>query len=246
MRYTEIKFGKAPSPRIPPVRRLTIEKFHPRVSEASGKLFAAGHFSRAVTEAFMSLEVRVRGLLGTENSGTKLMDDAFAGKEPELNISAHEGRSGQDEQAGFHAIFRGAMLGIRNPSAHELAVDQDRQEALEYLALASLLHRRLDNSLRRRLVPSPLQNVVGTGVAVDRLILADFSCRAPGWKIEQLSWLSLLARNSGLPRTVLVKLGVPLGSKRVVKFAPQLGRGGRTYLGLAPTPAGQHGQAAGS
>lgn len=33
MRYTEIKFGKAPSPRIPPVRRLTIEKFHPRVSE---------------------------------------------------------------------------------------------------------------------------------------------------------------------------------------------------------------------
>lgn len=117
------------------------------------------------------------------------------------------------------------MLGSQNPSAHELVIDQDPQEALEYLALVSLLHRRLDNSLRRRLMLSPLQNVVGTGVAVDRLILADFSCRAPGWKIEQVSWLYLLTRNSGLPRTVLVKLGVPLGSKRVVKFAPQLGRG---------------------
>lgn len=94
----------------------------------------------------MSLEVCVRGLLGTENSGTKLMDEAFADKEPRLRISVHEGRSGQDEQAGFHTIFRGAMLGIRNPSAHELAVDQDSQEAPEYLALASLLHRRLDDA----------------------------------------------------------------------------------------------------
>ena len=38
------------------------------------------------------------------------------------------------------------MLGIRNPGAHELTVEQDAQEALEYLALASLLHRRLDSS----------------------------------------------------------------------------------------------------
>lgn len=146
MRHTELKWGKAPEPRIAPVRRLTIEKFHSRVIEASGKLFADGHFSRAVSEAFTSIEVRVRGLLGSDNSGTKLMDEALAGKEPRLRVSVHEGRSGEDEQAGFHAMFRGAMLGIRNPGAHELAVEQDPQEALEYLALASLLHRRLDIS----------------------------------------------------------------------------------------------------
>ena len=147
MRYTELKWGKAPQPRIAPVRRLTIDKFHPRVIDAAGKLFADGHFSRAVGEAFLSIEVRVRGLLGTDNSGTKLMDEAFGGKEPRLRVSVHEGRSGEDEQAGFHAIFRGAMLGVRNPGAHELAVEQDPQEALEYLALASLLHRRLDISM---------------------------------------------------------------------------------------------------
>lgn len=144
MQFTELKWGKKVPPRIAPVRRLTIEKFHPRVIEASGKLFADGHFSRAVSEAFVSVEVRVRSLLGSEQSGTKLMDEAFGGKEPKLSIALHDGRSGQDEQAGFHALFRGAMLGIRNPGAHELAGEQDPQEALEYLALASLLHRKLD------------------------------------------------------------------------------------------------------
>ncbi len=145
MRYTHLKWGKAPKPRIAPVRRLTIANFHPRVVESAGKLFADGHFSRAVTETFVSIEVRVRGLLGSENSGTKLMDEAFAGKVPRLSVARHEGRSGEDEQAGFHALFRGAMLGVRNPGVHELAAEQDPQEALEYLALASLLHRRLDS-----------------------------------------------------------------------------------------------------
>lgn len=146
MAYTEAHLDKKHPPRVAPVRRLTIENLHPRVIESAGKLFADGHFSRAVTEAFVSIEVRVRGLLGSENSGTKLMDEAFAGKDPNLSVARHEGRSGDDEQAGFHALFRGAMLGIRNPGSHELAPEQDPQEALEYLALASLLHRRLDGN----------------------------------------------------------------------------------------------------
>lgn len=144
MRYTELKWGKASPARIAPVRRLTIEYFHPHVIESAGKLFADGHFSRAVTEAFVSIEVRVRALLVSENTGTKLMDEAFSGKEPKVSVARQEGRSGEDEQAGFHALFRGAMLGIRNPGTHELAFEQDPQEALELLALASLLHRRLD------------------------------------------------------------------------------------------------------
>lgn len=146
MAHTEVYLSKELPPRKAPVRRISFEELHPAVVETSTGLFADGHFSGAVGEAFKSIEVRVRDLLGAETSGTKLMDEAFGGKEPRLNVSIHEGQSGQDEQAGFHAIFRGVMLGIRNPGAHELVVDQDPQEALEYLALASLLHRRLDSS----------------------------------------------------------------------------------------------------
>ncbi len=146
MAFTEVHLSKELPPRTAPVRRLSFEGLHSAVVDASADLFADGHSSRAVTEAFVSIEVRVRGLLDSDNSGTKLMDEAFGGREPRLSVSVHEGRSGQDEQAGFHAIFRGVMRGIRNPGAHELAIDQDPQEALEYLALASLLHRRLDSS----------------------------------------------------------------------------------------------------
>ncbi|MGV0376113.1 TIGR02391 family protein [Corynebacterium hadale] len=146
MAYTEVHLSKELPPRTAPVRRLSFEGLHPAVAEASADLFADGHFSRAVREAFKSIEVRVRDLLASRTSGTKLMDEAFGGKAPRLHVSLHAGQSGQDEQAGFHAIFRGAMLGIRNPGAHELAVEQDAQEALEHLALASLLHRRLDSS----------------------------------------------------------------------------------------------------
>lgn len=144
MAFTEVHLSKELPPRTAPVRRLSFEGLHPAVVDASADLFADGHFSRAATEAFVSIEVRVRGLLGSDNSGTKLMDEAFSGKNPKLSIARYKGRSGEDEQAGFHALFRGAMLGVRNPGAHELAFEQDPQEALEFIALASLLHRRLD------------------------------------------------------------------------------------------------------
>ena len=143
--YTEAHLDEKGPPRVAPIQRLTIENLHPYVIESVGKLFAGGHYGRAVVEAFVSLEVRVRGLLGSKNSGTKLMDEAFAGIDPKFSVARHEGRSGEDEQAGFHALFRVAMFGVRNPAAHELAAEQDPQEVLEYLAFASLLYPRLDS-----------------------------------------------------------------------------------------------------
>ncbi|WP_374208665.1 TIGR02391 family protein [Pseudarthrobacter cellobiosi] len=100
----------------------------------------------AVSEAFKSLEVRVRKLSGLDQSGASLMTTAFAAKSPILDVATEDGRSAQDEREGFMALFRGAMIGIRNPKAHELFREEDPQQALEYLAFASLLHRRIDLS----------------------------------------------------------------------------------------------------
>jgi hypothetical protein len=36
------------------------------------------------------------------------------------------------------------MLAVRNPKAHALVRPEDPSEALEYLGLSRLLHRRLD------------------------------------------------------------------------------------------------------
>lgn len=46
-------------------------------------------------------------------------------------------------------VFRGAMMGIRNPGSHELFKPGDPQQALEYLGFASLLHRRIDVAVQK-------------------------------------------------------------------------------------------------
>lgn len=144
--YTEVKFGAAPPVRTSPVRRLTVELFHGEVIRTAGDLFADGQYQAAVSEAFKSLELRVRKLLSSRQSGVKLMQEAFGSDTPKLDLSTHQGQSGKDEREGFLALFRGAALGIRNPLAHETLTDTDPQHAMEYLALASLLHRRIDSA----------------------------------------------------------------------------------------------------
>ena len=114
---------------------------HSAIQAASGDLFADGHFESSVSEAFKSVEVRVRDLTGSKKSGAALMGDAFKADGSVLDVAEHEGRSGEDEREGFMHVFRGAMIGIRNPRAHELFKPGDPQQALEYLGFASLLHR---------------------------------------------------------------------------------------------------------
>lgn len=142
--YTKVTWGRVETPRQAPVRRLDLQRLHPAVISAASGLFADRQYDSAVSEALKSVEVRVRDLTELQLSGAPLMQEAFKPKEPRLNVAVEAGRSGDDERGGFFYLFRGAMVGIRNPKAHELSRGEDPDEALEVLALASLLHRRLD------------------------------------------------------------------------------------------------------
>ena len=144
MHHICVKWGRAAPARVAAVRRLTVENLHAQVQAAAGDLFADGQFEAAVAEAFKSIEVRVRSMTGVQKSGAQLMGDAFKADDPLLDVAIHGGQSGQDEREGFLHIFRGSMIGIRNPGAHEIFRQGDPQQALEYLGLASLLHRRID------------------------------------------------------------------------------------------------------
>ena len=57
--------------------------------------------------------------------------------------------SDRNEQEGFQLIVMGAMQGIRNPKAHDLNAPLEDDRAFEYLAVASLLMRRLDDAEAR-------------------------------------------------------------------------------------------------
>lgn len=149
MHHIHVEWGATPHPvRIAAVRRLGIEALHPEVVAAASDLFTDGHYAQAVFEATKSLERRVAIQSGLDLSGRDLMTKAFSGTPPSIDLAVEAGQSGRDEQEGFRFIFMGVMQGIRNPKGHEVVAQHDPQRTLEYLALVSILFRRLDDAAR--------------------------------------------------------------------------------------------------
>jgi uncharacterized protein (TIGR02391 family) len=72
------------------------------------------------------------------------MMEAFNENNAKVKLNALVTDSEIDEQRGYKSIFAGAAAGIRNPRGHEIDIRDTPDEALDYLALASLLLRRLD------------------------------------------------------------------------------------------------------
>jgi uncharacterized protein (TIGR02391 family) len=116
------------------------------VIHAVGNLFTNEHYTAAIFEAFKAVEVRGRTLSELDASGQDLMAKAFDEKTPLIKDAIESGRSGEDEQRGFRFLLMGATVGIRNPKGHDLGQQDDPQRAIEYLAFASVLMRRLDDA----------------------------------------------------------------------------------------------------
>ncbi|MFE9744600.1 TIGR02391 family protein [Saccharothrix saharensis] len=128
-------------------RRLAINGLHHLISQSSATLFADGHYSAAVFEAFKAVEARVQKLTGRLESGQALMGQVFSSGQ--LDVRTAKGRSGDDEKEGFKLLFMGAMSGLRNPRGHGEELESTEEETLEYLALASMLMRRLELAEKR-------------------------------------------------------------------------------------------------
>jgi uncharacterized protein (TIGR02391 family) len=94
-------------------------------------LTADGDHDRAVREACVVLESRVRVAIGAADDviGTSLMEQAFSAKSPKLRLSTVEA-----EQLGAMQIYRGVMAYYRNPTGHRVRDDFEREEALRIVA----------------------------------------------------------------------------------------------------------------
>lgn len=118
---------------------------HPDLPAKVRKLFDDGHWEQSVFEAFKFIEKEVKRISGIRGkTGYQLMMDAFSENSPKVQLNGLLTESEIDEQKGFKFIFVGAATGIRNPRGHEVEIGDTPDEALDYLALASLLLRRLD------------------------------------------------------------------------------------------------------
>lgn len=146
--HIEVIWGIPPAAiKVPPTTPLDLAGFHAGIAAAAGPLYRDGHYAPAVFQAFKATEIRLRELSNLDLSGRDLPAQALSGDPPSVVVSRHEGRTGADEQEGFKLLFMGALQGLRNPGGHELDT-LDGQQALEQLAVASLLMRWLDTSRR--------------------------------------------------------------------------------------------------
>ncbi|MBA7683917.1 hypothetical protein ES703_92305 [subsurface metagenome] len=133
--------------RLYPVDTTLELKWHPKVLSVSGKLFQDGHYPEAIFAAFKSLEAYVKKKSGVKNkSGKDLMAHVFSESNPILKIKCSLPDTAKEEQEGFKFIFMGAMVGIRNPKAHYEITQRDRARTSQYLALASLLFKTVDDA----------------------------------------------------------------------------------------------------
>lgn len=114
-------------------------------------LYRDGHFARSVEEAFKYLCNAVKGRANDQvHDGWDLMVQVFDPKAPVLRLSRLRSLSERDQQAGYRFIFGGVMLGIRNPRAHDNAVVDTQEAALEMLVMANHLMRTLSGSTRTK------------------------------------------------------------------------------------------------
>lgn len=108
-----------------------------------------GQMSEAIFEALRLIEERVQSLTASDDSGRTLMESVFGARPPQLDITTTTGEAAEDEREGFRFLFVGAMLGLKGPHGAGRAVAATLDETLEYLAMASMLMRRLDRAESR-------------------------------------------------------------------------------------------------
>ncbi len=114
------------------------------------ELIRDNNYFHTVLEAAKSVAKKIREKANRTEDGHELVNAtllvATGASYPLLAINRYQTTSEQSEQKGFASLVKGMFSMFRNPTAHDPKVDRPvtEEEALEFLVLASLLHRKLD------------------------------------------------------------------------------------------------------
>lgn len=123
--------------------------WHREVKKVSLMLYENKHYPQAVEEAFKRVIQEVKQIYkkktDQELDGDRLMNSAFGctNQTPIIAFNQLATPEDRDEQQGIMYLFKG-IVGIRNKKAHTSVILDDPVRAIEYLSLASLLMRLLD------------------------------------------------------------------------------------------------------
>jgi uncharacterized protein (TIGR02391 family) len=121
---------------------------HDSVRRNALQQYGGGHWRDAVLNAFIAVFDLVRHRTELDLDGEALITRAFSIDRPLLTVADLTTESGRNDQVGFMMVLQGVFRGVRNPKAHSLQHDLTETKAAQYLVLASLLARRIDEAQR--------------------------------------------------------------------------------------------------
>ncbi|MCE5229560.1 TIGR02391 family protein [bacterium] len=122
--------------------------FHPIIVRHCRELFVQGNYFHAVFEACKAYNKNVKEKARSQKDGHPLMLDVWGWEKGVLKITRCESDTDKNIQEGIKFLSAGMMQAIRNPTAHEPALDwpMERQQCLDLLSFLSFLYRILDEA----------------------------------------------------------------------------------------------------
>lgn len=123
--------------------------YHSEVVKHCKKLFLQAHYFHAVFEACKVYNKQVQAKANSQKDGQALMLAVWGADNGVLKITSCQTDTDRNTQNGIKFLSAGLMQAIRNPTAHEPAMDWpvNKQDCLDLLGFLSYLFRKLDSSV---------------------------------------------------------------------------------------------------
>lgn len=121
---------------------------HARIIEHCKKLYAQGNYFHAVFEACKVYNKDVQRKAQSALDGKNLMLQVWAPENGVLKVTPCQTETDRNVQDGVKFLSAGLMAAMRNPAAHEPALDWpiEKQDCLDMLSFVSFLLRQLDKA----------------------------------------------------------------------------------------------------
>ena len=123
--------------------------FHSEIVRHCKKLFIEGHYFHAVFEACKVYNKLVQSKANSNKDGQPLMLEVWGPEKGVLKITPCQTETDRNVQDGVKFLSAGLMQAIRNPTAHEPALDWpiEKKDCLDLLSFLSFLFRKLDDAI---------------------------------------------------------------------------------------------------
>lgn len=130
-------------------QEFVVRGMHSLVMEHCKKLYAQGNYFHAVFEACKVYNKKVQDKAQTHLDGQNLMLQVWGWEKGVLKLTSCETDTDKNVQDGVKFLSAGLMAAMRNPTAHEPALDWpiEKQDCLDMLSFVSFLLRQLDRAV---------------------------------------------------------------------------------------------------